>query len=112
MEELWKWISGLLAGMLIGQGALMWKLISAIRDRPTFEEVEALITKNLEFTPYEKDRRWLTEEMTELKKDVEKVDRHVEVIRPKVEELHIWMTLQREREQRRLNRAEGREEGK
>lgn len=102
MEELWKWISGLLAGMLIGQGALMWKLISAIRDRPTFDEVERMILKHQEFTPYEKDRRWLAEEVTGLKKDVEKVDRHIEVIRPKVEELHIWMTLQRERDRRKI----------
>lgn len=102
MEEFWKWTSGILAGILIGQGALMWKLISAIRDRPTFAEVEALIAKHMEFTPYEKDRRWLTEEMTGLKKDVEKVDRHVQDIRPKVEELHLWMTLQRERDRRRI----------
>lgn len=96
MEEFWKWIAGILAGALMGQGILMWKLISEIRSRPTFEQVAQMIDTRMNFTPYEKDRRWLTEELTALKKDVETVDRHVQDIRPRVEELHLWMTLQRE----------------
>jgi hypothetical protein len=87
--EVWKWIAITLGGVVIGEGAALWRVTVSIKDRPTFTDVKRMITDHEDATGYAKDRRWIEEKFAQLQ-------RHVDETRDRVAEIHLSLMADRE----------------
>lgn len=90
--DFWKWATDLMMLAIGGGMAAIWRMVHG---RPTFAQVKELITEHERGSCYARDQRWIGEKFDALEAAVGQANRHIDEVRTKVEEVHLWVQMER-----------------